>query len=59
MMSSEDEAERIREQSPEVSNEIDNISKIPDDGNTVNARSIVLDKLLDDPQMQEVVVMEV
>ena len=30
-----------------------------DDGNSLNIQSVVLDKLLADPDMQEVVVMEV
>jgi len=53
----------IREQSSTTTSEIDNSLKIKknyiDNGNLLNVQSVVLGKLLDDPDMQEVVVMEV
>jgi hypothetical protein len=53
----------IREQSSTTTSEIDNSFKIKknyiDNGNLLNVQSVVLGKLLDDPDMQEVVVMEV
>ncbi len=53
----------IQNQSFDTTNEIDisltNKKTNPDNGNMLNVKSVVLEKLLDDPEMQEVVVMEV
>lgn len=49
----------IRDQSPEEIAETDNSLKNNNNGNLLNIQSIALEKLLDDPDMQEVVVMEV
>lgn len=62
-MSNNSETALIRDQSPEATDGTETSSKNQqhntDNGNVLNVQSIVLDKLLADPEMQEVVVMEV
>ncbi len=51
----------IRDQSSKVTDATDNSLKTKrnDTGNLLNVQSVVLEQLLADPEMQEVVVMEV
>ena len=62
-MSNNHETTAIRNQSPRISGKTDNSSKTKasysNNGNLLNVRSVLLEKVLDDPEMQEVVVMEV
>jgi hypothetical protein len=57
-MSNSSEIGLIGYESSELSNKTDNSSKNAS-GNLLNVQSVVLDKILDDPQTKDVVVMEV
>ena len=59
-MSNNSEISLIHHQSFETTGKIDNSPRNnANDSNPLNIQSVVLDKLLGDPDMQEVVVMEV
>lgn len=59
-MSNNSETSLIHHQSFETTGKIDSSSRNKaNDSNPLNIQSVVLDKLLGDPDMQEVVVMEV